>query len=231
MSSTIRRIVDDALSVLGEVAGAGVSTYSEDRMMNDAIRSFNLLFKKYHWPHMTEWFRFQLDGVLGIPPADTFAFVRDIEDFVSVHLDANHTPLPVLNKKLNPYAVKALQGAGNAQAWTFQPVSSATFPDRYLQFYPLASTSYINVCARVYPLARGVPWDWADEMPLDHDMLVCGTAFMTLSSDDSNPGATDAQRNMMEIRYRDIIASLADQPIITRSPNASVPNEWVPYIR
>jgi hypothetical protein len=231
MSSTVRDVVDDALNVLGEVAGAGVSAYSEDRMMADAIRSFNLLFKKYHWPHMTEWFRFQLDGVLGIPPADTFAFVKDIEDFVSVHLDACPAPLPVLSKKVNPYSVKTLQGQGNAQAWTFQPVSSTTYDDRYLQFYPVVSTSYINVCARIYPLARGVPWDWSDEMPLDHDMLVCGTAFMTLSSDDSNPGATDAQRNMMEIRYRDIIASLADQPVIAGSPMASVPNDWFPLPR
>lgn len=228
MSSTVRAIVDDALAVLGEVAGAGVSVYSEDRMMADAIRSFNLLFKKYHWPHLTEWFRFQLDGTLGIPPADTFAFVRDIEDFVSVHADGCSDPLPVLSKNVNPYAIKTLQGNGTPRAWSFQPFNAATYDDRYLQFYPQTSTEYVNVCARIYPLARNVPWDWDDEMPLDHDMIVCGTAFMTLSSDDSNPSAQDAQRNMMEIRYRDILASLADQPVYVGTQVSRIPSQWFP---
>lgn len=222
MSSTVRQVVDDALNVLGEVAGAGVSAYSEDRMMADAIRSFNLLYKKYYWPHMLEWFRFELDGVTGVPPVDTFAYVRDIEDFYSVFRDGENRPLPGLPKTVNPFSL----GTGSQILyWGFQPVTSPTFENRPLQIWPKTATGYVNVLARVYPRANGVPWDWNDKLDLDHDMLVCGTAWHTLASDDINPGAQDAQRNMMEMRYKDIIAAFANQPIGLRA-GTDIPMTW-----
>jgi hypothetical protein len=221
--STVRRIVDDALNVLGEVQGAGVSTYSDDRMMHDAIRSFNLLFKKYYWPHMLEWFRVQLDGTIGTVPVDTFAYVRDIEDFYAVYRDGETNPLPAISKNINPYSLRGDKLIG----WSLMPITSPNYENRYLQFYPKTSTEYVNVCARVYPRANGVPWDWNDEMPLDHDMIVCGTAFMTLMSDNINPDAQDGQRNMMEIRYRDIIAGLSNQPLPLRGNNV-IPTQWFP---
>lgn len=221
MSTTMRRIVDDALSVLGEVSGAGVNAYSEDRMLNDAIRSFNLLFKKYYWPHMMEWFRFQLDGVLGVPPANTFLYVKDIEDIYAVYRDGETHPLPSIGKNINPYALSY----DTVKAWHFLPVTSPYYDNRYLQFWGKATTEYVNVVARVYPKANGVPWDWADEVPLDHDMLVCGTAYLTLVGDDINPGAADAQRTMMEMRYRDVLAALANQPIPLRGHN-DIPTDW-----
>lgn len=221
MASTIRQIVDDALNVLGEVTGAGVSTYSEDRMMADAIRSFNLLFKKYHWPHMLEWFRVQLDGTLGIVPVNTFLYVKDVEDFFAVYRDGETRPMPSISKNINPYSLTGTALIG----WNFLPITDTNYDNRYLQFWPKTSTAYVNVVARVYPKANGVPWDWADEMPLDHDMLVCGTAYMTLSSDDINPSAADAQRSMMEMRYRDILAALSDQPLPIRG-NTTIPNDW-----
>lgn len=222
MSTTIRAIIDDALNVLGEVAGAGVSTYSEDRMMADAVRSFNLMFKKYYWPHMMEWFRVPLDGTLGIVPANTFDHVRDIEDFYAVYADGSKMPLPTLPKTINPYALPT----GDAVLyWGFQPVTSATFANRFLQFWPKVSTGYVNILARVYPRTNGIPWSDTDTVYLDHDMLVCGTAWHTLASDDINPGAQDAQRNMMEMRYKDIIAAFANQPI-AMGGQGQFPTRW-----
>lgn len=220
--STLRQIVNDTLNVLGEVEGAGVATYSEDRMMRDAIRSFNLLFKKYYWPHMMEWFNVPLDGTLGIVPADTFQYVRDIEDFYSCYKDGQQMPLPTLPKNINPYT---LGSDTTVRYWGFQPVTSANYAKRYLQFWPKTSVGNVNVLARVYPRKVGIDWVWDDVVPLDHDMLVCGTAFLTLSSDDINPGAADAQRNMMEMRYKDILAAFANQPI-AMSPGNSIPDQW-----
>lgn len=220
--STIREIVDDALNVLGEVSGAGVSTYSDDRMMADAIRSFNLLFKKYYWPHLMQWFRVALDGTLGIVPANTFQYVRDIEDFHSVYRDTETKPLPLLPKMVNPYS---LATGTRVLYWTFLPVTDANYANRYLQFWPKGSTEYVNVLARVYPKDNATPWDWDDEMPLDHDMLVCGTAWHTLASDDVNPGAQDAQRNMMEMRFKDVLAALANQGVSLHSGTA-IPTRW-----
>jgi hypothetical protein len=223
MSTTLRLIVDDALNVLGEVEGAGVSTYSEDRMMRDAIRTFNLLFKKYYWPNYMEWFRVQLDGTLGIVPADTFDHVRDIEDIQAVFRDGETKPLPTIPRSVNPYS---LTDAGTrALYWSFLPVTSQYYENRLLQFWPKTATDYVNVHARVYPRENGVAWDWSDEIHLDHDMMVCGTAWHTLASDDINPGAQDAQRNLMEMRYKDILAAFANQPIAMHA-GTGIPTRW-----
>ncbi len=222
MASSIRDIVDDTLNVLGEVAGAGVAAYAEDRMMADAIRAFNLLFKKHHWPHLMEWFRFQLDGTLGVPPVNTFQYVRDIEDIYAVYRDGETRPLPVIGKNINPYTLTGDKVIG----WNFQPVTSATYINRYLQFWTKTTTEYVNVAARVYPRLNDQAWAWEDVLPLDHDMLVCGTAYLTLSTDDINPSAAEAQRSMMEMRYRDIMSALSDQPVALRNYHTSVPTDW-----
>lgn len=217
---TIRKVVDDALELLGEVKGPGVAFYSEDRMMSDAIRSFNLLFKKYYWPHMLQWFRFQLDGTLGIPPADTFQYVRDIEDICGVYKDGQCAPMPAMPKNLNPFS----RTGNGLNYWSFLPVTDPNFENRYLQFYNKASTEFVNVQARVYPRKSDQPWGWDDVLPLDKDMLVYGTAFMTLSADDINSVQADTQRNMMEMRYRDILATFANTPLSAGSEG--IPNEW-----
>jgi hypothetical protein len=61
MSATVAQVRDDALTIIGEVAGTGVQTYSEDRVKRDVVRSFNLLFKKYNWDQYSDWLHLELD--------------------------------------------------------------------------------------------------------------------------------------------------------------------------
>jgi hypothetical protein len=156
-------------------------------------------------------------------PADTFQYVRDIEDFYAVYKDDSPAPLPTLPKNINPYAIGA---SNDVRYWGFMPITQAEYANRYLQFWPKASTGYVNVLARVYPRTNGEPWTDTDTLFLDHDMLVCGTAWHTLASDDINPGAQDAQRNMMEMRYKDIIAAFANQPIAMGGQTSRIPSQW-----
>lgn len=222
MSATIRDIVNDALTVIGEVSGAGTQTYSEDRMFHDTIRAFNLLFKKYSWDQYRQWFQLALDGVTGQITTDAFTNVRDFEDFYSVHPDQQQAPLPVLPKRLNPFSIPA----GNAIAyWSSLSVTDANYTKRRLQFWPKTATGLINVLARVYPIATGSAWDWTTPIYLDQDMMVNGVAYLTLSSDDLNSGAADAQREMMEMRFKDIIAALGDKPI-SITGNSGIPMQW-----
>lgn len=222
MSATIREIVDDALTVIGEIAGPGVEVYSEDRMFADAIRAFDLLFKKTYWPQFVQWDRLQLDGVLGIVNSDAFLNVRDFEDFYSVHIDGQVTPLPVLPKTINPYTIT---GTG-LRYWTSLASTDENFDRRRLQFWPKSATGYVNVCSRVYPIANDEEWDWNDIMYLDKNMLVAGVAYMTFSGDDLNSGAADTQRQLMEMRYRDIKASMADHPIMISGASSPIPDQW-----
>ncbi len=222
MTATLREIVDSALTIIGEVAGAGVETYSEDRMMADAVRAFNMLCKKYPWPQCTEWMRLELDGVNGlVSTADEFTHVIDFEDFVGVYPDAKSTPLDLLPTTLNPYSI-----TGTAlRYWSSLPVTNASFESYRLKFWPVTATGFVNIRAKIYPRERGEAWAFDDTVHLDMDMIAHGVAFMTFANDDLNANSADIQRALMESRYKDIMKSLNDQPV-TVIRGGDVPTEW-----
>lgn len=222
MSATIREIVDDALTVIGEASGPGVNTYSDDRMMKDTIRAFNLLHKKYYWDQYLEWFQLPLDGTLGIVTTDAFDKVRDFEDFKSVHLDGQVGQLAKLPKSVNPYTLTG----SSLRYWSSLPATNANYSTRRLQFWPKTSTATVNIQARVYPKGPSEAWVWDDIIDMDKDMIVSGVAYMTLSADDLNASAADAQRQLMEMRFKDIKASLSNQPIQVSGGGSQIPDRW-----
>lgn len=225
MSATIRQIVDDAQGIVGEVAGAGVQTFSEDRMFADAIRGFNLLFKEYFWDQYLRWSKLTLDGTLGVVTSTTeLATVLDFEDVLSVHRDKEEAPLPTMPRKKNPFA--RLATGQVVLYWTALEAVDANYATKRLQFYPKTSVGIVNVCARHYPLDTLVAsWDWENVMYLDRDMLAYATAFTALAGDDLNPGAADVAKNMMEKKLNTIRGSLATRPKALGS-GLDVPNRW-----
>lgn len=224
MSATIREIVDAALTVVGEVSGSGVQQYEDDRMRQDAIRAFNMMFKKYEWPQYLGRFTITLDGVLGIPNADIFEQVKDFEDFVAVYRNGETRRLPILPSRVNPSSL-SISGT-YVLFWTSMNATNANYAKRKLQFYPAASVGSLQVLAKIYPLVPpATQFDWGDTFYLDKDLLVYATAYMTLSGDDLNAGAADVIRNLMEMRYKDIMSALAKHPIPINT-TSSIPNYW-----
>ena len=224
MSATIRQIVDDALTVVGEVSGAGVQAYSEDRMFGDTIRAFNMLFKKYAWDQYIDWFTLVLDGATGKITTDAFTHVRDFEDIMSVHRAGQAPALPVAPKGLNP---NILNGT-SVLYWSALPATDAAYDLKKIRMLPRTATGSIDVCARVYPKANTVAWSWTDVMHLDKDMIVHGVAFLTLLADETNSSAAEGQRMLMEARFTDIKAILADKPLAAGGSNTGLPMEWFP---
>ncbi len=221
----IRTIVDDAIEVVGEATGSGVQTYSEDRVMKDAIRGFNMIFKKYYWPQYTDWVTIAVDGTTGVPTTDWGYFVRDIEDILLIYKNKTEHRIPMLPNLRNPVAMVS---GGSIQYWKALPSTHTNFMKRRFRFYPPTATGSLDVLAKFYPCNNDAVLNFDDSVDIDHDMLVAGTAFMTLSADDLNPGAADAQRNMMEQRYKDIMGSLANEPIrVSGSGSTSgIPDQW-----
>lgn len=222
MSATVREIVTDAQGRVGEVAGSGVQIYGEDSMMSCAVRAFNMMFKKYDWPQYRKWHRLTLDGTLGIVTTNSFEAVRDFEDFKAVYRDGQRRPLPKMRALLNPYALTG----SSVMYWTSLHAADANYTFRKLQFYPLTSVGVVNIRVRQYPIEYPrIGWSWDSVMHLDRDLLVDATTWLSLATDDLNPGAAEAARNMMEQRYSDIIAGFGSQPILVEG-ESSIPNTW-----
>lgn len=224
MSASVREIVTDAQGIVGEVAGVGVQAFSEDRMRDDAVRGFDMMFKKYYWEQFLKWDRLLLDGTLGIVTTDELELVKDFEDISSVHPDGLAVQLPVLPRKLNPFA--AFNTGTSVVCWTSLNTRDANFPKRKLQFYPKTSVGYVNICSRQYPLdAIAETWDWEDIMYLDRSLLAYATAFMTLVGDDLNPGAAGVVKSLLEGKFKDITGALAGRPLAMPTV-PTVPNRW-----
>lgn len=221
MTVLVSDLVVDIMEHVGEVAGAGVQTYSEDGIRNAVGRAFNIVFKKYFWDNHSKWYRVELDGTLGIPDSNDLQYVRDFEDFGCVCLDGKQNRLPVLGH-INPNGLTGTR----PRFWTSLHVNDANYALRKLQFYPVTSTGYVNVFAREYPKPEGEPWGDGDTMYLDRDMLAWAGAFMVLAGDDTNPGNAEVARNLMEMRFRDILKGLARHE--TRiDGDTGIPTEWV----
>ena len=225
MSASIREIVNAALTVVGEVSGPGVQQYEDDRMKDDAVRAFNMMFKKYNWHQYLKWFLVTLDGVTGKIVEAPFKRVMDFEDFVAVYLDKTSRPLPIAPAKMNPFTLTSGSGS-SPMYWTSMNATEADYETRKILVYPAGSSWKLNIVAKVYPLSPSADqFDWADVFYLDKDMLVYATAFMTLSGDDLNAGAADVVKNLMEMKYKDVTASLGSHPIPVRG-DSSIPFYW-----
>lgn len=222
MSATFRQIVDEATVLIGEVAGVGVQQFGEDRMFADAIRGFDMLFKKCFWHPYRQWTTVVLDGVLGIPTTDSFEQVVDFDDFAAVHRASETTPLPILSRSMNPNTITGTK----ALYWTSLNATDTNYLARKLQIYPVTSIGSIDVMSRIYPLvAPAIQFDWEDTIYLDRSLLVYAASFMTLMGDGLNSEAANVIKTMMDARYVDITNGLANHPIAIETRN-SVPLDW-----
>src|SRR5262245_31861385 len=226
MATEIGDIVQDALGILGEVTGVGTQLYSEPRMIKDAGRAFNLLFKKHWWPIYTYWTRAELNGTDGtiVAPA-SFADVLHFDDFAAVHRDGQPRGLPTLLDDMNPYVLSG----ETPQYWKSMTNGEVGYNEKKIRIFPLTSTGFINVRARHHPLPEGTEWLATTIIALDRDLVVFGTAYMALSGDDLNPQAKADVQGMMDVRYKDIMNSMANQKTAL-GEYSSIPDRWwTPY--
>ena len=225
MGVTISQVVQDALGILGEVTGVGTQAYSEPRMVKDAGRAFNMLFKKHWWRQYTTWTTQTLDGVTGTVVSGTaFTQVIDFDDFAAVHPVNSSSPLPTMPELTNPSSITG----DTARYWTAMNASEPSYRGKKIRIIPVTATGDINVRARFHPLPNGGEWLLATELEFDRDLLVFGTAYVALSGDDLNPQAKADVQQMMDGRYKDIQHSLANQHT-ARERSSDIPRSWYTY--
>jgi hypothetical protein len=225
MGVTINQVVQDALGILGEVTGAGTQLYSEPRMVKDAGRAFNMLFKKHWWGQYTTWGKYALDGVTGTVTGTPFIQVMDFDDFRAVYAAGSNQPLPTIPES----DVNIFNMTGTApRFWGSIPALAPGYAGKKIQIFPQTSIGEIVVRARYHPLIAGSDWTGTTSLEFDRDLLVFGTAYVALSGDDLNPQAKADVQQMMDGRYKDIQHSLANQHT-ARAGHGDIPRSWHEY--
>ena len=230
MAKTVREIVTDAQELLGDVPGAGVQTYGDDRMFRDCIRAFDIFHKKYPWEQFTSFTLAALDGVTGKITTDEFQHLKDSEDIFAIYPENSDFEIPVLGHRRNP---AMLRGSGPARFWNTLPTIDADFQWKRIQVIPPTATGNIVICWRHYPRAfsnTGLidPWRWEDVMDLDSSLLVHATAWMTCSHDDINSNATQDQQNLADDRFNEITVNLSRRKMTPNPSGSGVPYNWYP---
>lgn len=218
----ISDVVQDALSILGEVLGVDTQTYEQPRMIIDAGRAFNMLFKKRFWGQYTKWQTVILDGATGKITTNAFTNVHTLEDFAAVHRAGYERPLPRLREAANPNVITGTVPV----CWNSLINSDADYVNKKIIIYPIAATGSLDVRARYHPKTNpSTAWAGTDELFFDRDLLALATAFQALSGDDLNPSAKQDAQEMMDTRYSDITSALDDQAMQT-GPRSDVPRTW-----
>jgi len=197
--------------------------FSDDRMFADAIRAFNMLFKKYNWRNYCRWLQLTLDGTTGKVTTNDLQYVIDFEDFIAVRRDGAHNDLSVRPRGINPFSGDITSGT-SPRYWDSLHVTDLSYATKRIYVLPITSTGLINIHAKFYPNLTG--WDWEDTMYIDQDMLEYGTAYMTLAQDDLNGAGADMAKNMMEMRYKDIQGQFASQEIHFGDSRGGIPTSW-----
>lgn len=216
--ATAREIVDEAMRIIGEAAGAGVQIHAEDGMLETVNRVARLAFTRYSWDQFIHWQELELDGSTGLVTAsDAFEDVKGLQDFLAIYREGEDVQIPKLARTVNPFVLTG----SRVLCWSSLVATHPNYQGKRLQFYPLTATGTLNVCTRVDPS----PYTWDDEIALDQDILVAGTAWITLMGDDLNPGAAEGQRLFMDERFNVILKSLALQPV-TSSPKSTFPTDY-----
>lgn len=219
-------IVQDALGILGEVLGPGVQAYGEPRMIKDAGRAFNLIFKKRWWEQYTDWTTITLDGTTGKATTNDFTQVLDFEDFASVNPNKTEFSLPTLPPTRNPSIVTGTRGL----FYTSIKAGDSDYAAKKIKILPATTIGLFDIRARFHPLTAGDNWALTTSVHFDRDLLACGTAFMALSGDDLNPGAKADVQDMMDIKYKDIERALSTQETSMSARRSHVPSQWYPAV-
>lgn len=211
-------IIVTAQAMIGEVAGPGVQLFTDDLMLANLGRIFDMVFIKRPWENYLRWDQWDLDGVSGlVSSTNPYGDVRGLEDFIVIFRDGEAVPIPLASNRENPF----LQTGTRVAAWTSLPYSSTSYLSKRIQFWPKTSVGKIVSCVRLHP-GQIIP---TTKFYLDRQLLEFGLAWITLDSDATNVGSADTFKQLYDLRYRDLTKALANHPMHIHG-DAGIPLQW-----
>lgn len=200
-------ILIDVERDVGLVAGTAVQTYSEPLIYASIQTIFNMVYRKRFWDHLTDWYQFTIDGVIGLLTEDIDEVCKEFTDIAEVWIE------DFARKVVKPSSVEYLQVNGSDALYytplKFDADPAAPFTKKVIKFWPISSTNTVNIRIRTEP-GSFFP---EDIVPFPADIISMGAAWNVLDSDGINPPAAQKAQQLFDILYRDYIASFAEDDI------------------
>lgn len=213
--STIQALITRVEQELSQAAGSGVQLYSSDRIANNLVTAFNLVFNEDWWPDYCDWFTCTLDGVTGIITADIG--IRRFRDIRGAWITNTEHRLPQLPMGINPNNLIGslpmyIEGRGNP-----------TGQVRPFRIWPKAATGTIEVHGRMYPSSFALTTD----IKFDDDLMAFGAAWQYSADDGHNPAQITKFQNLFDTSLKQIQRDhVSNNPIKLDPRLANIPTQW-----
>jgi hypothetical protein len=193
---TLSELTQDVIKTIGLVSGTAVQTYTEPNVKVAVQQTFDMMFRKNDWQHLTEWMTLALDGTLGIPSTNIDATVKEWTHVRKIFV-ANTD-----QRVVQPLAREHLSVAGSQPLfWTPLPWDNVNAETRVLQFWPKTATGSVDIFVKKKPANFGND----DKVPFPSDLMQYGAAWNVLANDGINPDAAERARVLFEVCYSDYI--------------------------
>lgn len=199
---------------LQQVAGTAVQQYAEDHIAFLLNEAYEMMTKDKWWPNVMQWFSVALDGVYGMPTTSLRdMFVQQTTDLRALYYQDNNDPMPILPSTINPY-----QLTGDRGLYFEMLPSPLDVNGKLFRVWPLTATGNVRVHARVTP-----PLLFSDPsvlVPFDPTCLINYACWIYITSDASNPGASDNFQKVFNARKDQLMQQLNQYPVMldTRRP-------------
>lgn len=212
-----RDLLIEVYKVMGLVAGTAVQTYTEPQVYQAIQSTFDLMFKKRFWDHLTDWHVVTVDGSTGLVVEDMSDFLKGWEDISQVHFADWSRAI------VRPYNIDNMRVTGSdAMYWTPLKYNSAAptqFMEKVIKFWPVTATSSVAIYCRTHP-GIFVP---NDIVPFDAAVLAHGAAWQALDNDGINPTAATKAQQMFDMMYIDLVAAEGEADIGYGGGRTNVP--------
>jgi hypothetical protein len=202
---TVSEITQDVLQKIGLVSGTAVQVYTEPQIQQNVRDSFDLLFRKRYWEHLSDWVFVDLDGVNGYATTDLTNIVKSLEDAKDFHVPFTEQKIV----KPIKYEHMRISTGSNPLFYTSIKYGDPNFESRVYKFWPPSATGSVAFYARTHP---GV-LNPNSKVPMPADLITYSAAWLTLETDGMNPGNAAKMQSLFQVTYNDYLASLGDDVI------------------
>ena len=200
---TRTQLVAEIITYMGLTAGSSVQLYDEPKVEQGIQQTFDWLFDKKCWDHLSNWYTWTLDGTTGIVTTDLTAIVRSWEHIQEMYVGDTDRAIVL------PQSREHLRVTGSYPIYYKPLVSShANFLDGVFACYPIDATGDIDVYTKVKP----ADFDNDSLIPFPKNIMTFGTAWRLLASDGVNQDAADTAQRMFDEVFNEYTANIEGRP-------------------
>lgn len=201
-------IVSAVIVELSQVPGIATQIYSAGRIRQHVQDAYQLEIDALWWPRYMHWQTIDIDPATGLLASDIqgpISFVDDYENIRAVFPTGSNRKLPELPQSMNPAAA---MGGG---------MYSFITPDYTIAHRPFKIVPYNGQIMSVQVHARqdsSLPLADDTDVFIDNLLLQYDAAWMYCIDDGTVPAQVNKFQMLATKRRKQLIASLAQQPLL-----------------